>query len=164
MNPHYPDYYSGKTPPADWQLPIPLKFLTVERNTEFIFPFKTEENILEDEVKILIKEALSEVGIGAKTSVGYGYFKDLQYVPVQEDQLGGVDSKIAQSPLQTTKLPGYLKNPNELNDDFLNPDGSFKTEEQYKNFLVSKKAKFSKKRKQQYEKAKNWYEKQQDKK
>lgn len=40
MNPHYGDYYSdenGKTPPADYLDPTPIKFLTVKPGTVFIF-------------------------------------------------------------------------------------------------------------------------------
>lgn len=43
MNPHYPDYYketgqdNPQTPPANWQSPIPVKFLTVAPGTEFRF-------------------------------------------------------------------------------------------------------------------------------
>ncbi|MEO0297503.1 MAG: type III-B CRISPR module RAMP protein Cmr6, partial [candidate division WOR-3 bacterium] len=36
MNVHYPEYYSGDKPPADWQNPNPIKFLTVEK-TKFQF-------------------------------------------------------------------------------------------------------------------------------
>jgi CRISPR-associated protein Cmr6 len=43
MNPHYPDYYketgqdNPQTPPANWQSPIPVKFLAVAPGTEFRF-------------------------------------------------------------------------------------------------------------------------------
>lgn len=43
MNPHYPDYYKEtgeekpKTPPANWQSPVPVKFLTVAPGSEFRF-------------------------------------------------------------------------------------------------------------------------------
>lgn len=43
MNPHYPDYYKEtgearpKTPPANWQSPLPVKFLTVAPGTAFRF-------------------------------------------------------------------------------------------------------------------------------
>jgi len=43
MNPHYPKYYeetgqpSPKTPPANWQSPVPVKFLTVASGVEFRF-------------------------------------------------------------------------------------------------------------------------------
>ena len=78
MNPHYPKYYSEGQPPADWQNPVPIKFLTIE-NTKFSFYLtsKTEDdpnkNLLNIAKKMLL-EALKDYGIGAKTSLGYGIF------------------------------------------------------------------------------------------
>jgi len=78
MNPHYPEYYAGKEPPADWQNPVPIKFLTVE-NTKFEFYLgikdKNSEGLL-DKTKRLLLEALKEYGIGAKTSLGYGILEE----------------------------------------------------------------------------------------
>ncbi len=84
MNVHYPDYYGGNKPPADYQNPNPIFFLTVS-NTKFKFIFgkiknRQEaivtgkfkgENILNLTFSNLI-EALAEYGIGAKTAIGYG--------------------------------------------------------------------------------------------
>ncbi len=76
MNNHYPDYYEGaKKPPADWQSPRPIFFLTV-KNTKFKFLIgsKSEENNnLVNRTFAMLKEALDFNGIGAKTAVGYGY-------------------------------------------------------------------------------------------
>jgi CRISPR-associated protein Cmr6 len=75
MNPHYPDYYSENTPPADWQSPVPIKFLTVEK-TKFSFHLaakKDAQNFL-NTATTWLKEALENYGIGAKTSLGYGIF------------------------------------------------------------------------------------------
>lgn len=75
MNPHHPDYYSGNKPPADWQNPNPIKFLTVEE-TKFNFNLLSkDENLLNKTIKLLFN-ALSMHGIGAKTSLGYGIFKN----------------------------------------------------------------------------------------
>lgn len=74
MTPHYGDYYKGIAPPADWQSPNPILFLTVEE-TEFQFMLGCKEddkNLLETALKWLEK-ALQNKGIGAKTAVGYGY-------------------------------------------------------------------------------------------
>jgi len=83
MNPHYSDYYGGKKdkqgnpiPPADYLNPVPIFFLTVE-DTKFEFVIgakKVYENYL-NEMEVLLENALSNHGIGAKTSVGYGIFK-----------------------------------------------------------------------------------------
>ncbi|MGQ9702775.1 MAG: type III-B CRISPR module RAMP protein Cmr6 [bacterium] len=75
MTPHYGDYYSdkGKTPPADWQNPNPIKFLTVEK-TKFRFFLASKDNRLLDKEKEYLSQALQAHGIGAKTSLGYGSF------------------------------------------------------------------------------------------
>lgn len=79
MNPHYPDYYSGDKPPADWQNPRPIKFLTVE-NTSFKFSLLSlkkdnKDNELLEDAATFLQKALENYGIGAKTSLGYGIFK-----------------------------------------------------------------------------------------
>lgn len=87
MNPHYGDYYAKNKAPGDYYNPNPINFLTVE-NTPFRFVFGVnpknnvkvtwfnEEMLLIDLAKKLIKEALILSGVGAKTAVGYGYFKE----------------------------------------------------------------------------------------
>ncbi|RMF58778.1 MAG: type III-B CRISPR module RAMP protein Cmr6 [Calditrichaeota bacterium] len=86
MNPHYGPYYSdeeGKIPPADYHSPVPVTFLTVQ-NTTFRFWLSLQdrsgqlqgssniEKVLSTAEEWL-KKAISKFGIGAKTSVGYGY-------------------------------------------------------------------------------------------
>jgi CRISPR-associated protein Cmr6 len=73
MNPHYPKYYSEGQPPADWQSPVPIKFLTVE-NTKFQFYLVSKNEDLLEKSLDLLKEALNHHGIGAKTALGYGIF------------------------------------------------------------------------------------------
>ncbi len=78
MNPHYPDYYGKNQPPADWQNPVPIKFLTLE-NTRFSFYIaakKGNKDLLDKAIEFL-KDALKNYGIGAKTSLGYGIFNIL---------------------------------------------------------------------------------------
>ena len=101
MNPHYPKYYNhepGTTdfqPPADWQSPVPIFFLTI-KDTSFQFLFGMRKGAKEfgnvnfnhpedtdwnkdgsviDVLRDLLKEALTYHGIGAKTAVGYGRMK-----------------------------------------------------------------------------------------
>jgi CRISPR-associated protein Cmr6 len=79
MNPHYPEYYSKGQAPTDWQNPIPIKFLTVE-NTKFQFYLAVRggnSNKILEKTKELCLEALKEHGIGAKTSLGYGIFEEI---------------------------------------------------------------------------------------
>jgi len=91
-NVHYPDYYNDKKlPPADYQNPNPIPFLTVEKTEfEFLIGIKDKDNKpietgeLKGEplktAKGWLEEALKNYGIGAKTSVGYGFFQDLKVV------------------------------------------------------------------------------------
>ncbi|RKU12138.1 type III-B CRISPR module RAMP protein Cmr6 [Candidatus Poribacteria bacterium] len=77
MNPHYPDYYSGSKPPTDHQSPRPINFLTVEK-TNFRFAFLAEDQKLLCKIKDRFEDALDMKGVGAKTAVGYGYFRDFK--------------------------------------------------------------------------------------
>lgn len=78
MNPHYPSYYreQGDEPPADWESPSPVFFLTVSK-TPYLFAVaaRSEQgNRLLDLAEQWLRGALRELGIGAKTSADYGYW------------------------------------------------------------------------------------------
>lgn len=85
MNPHFTKYYSENKPPADYLDPVPVFFLTVA-NTGFTFNVGYKPAISvklgdmqgenKDIIKNLLTSALTEHGIGAKTAVGYGYFRE----------------------------------------------------------------------------------------
>ena len=77
MNPHYPNYYSGSEPPTDSQNPVPINFLAVEKTT-FRFAFLAKKQGLLDKLKARFEDVLEMKGIGAKTAVGYGYFRDFE--------------------------------------------------------------------------------------
>jgi len=75
MNPHYPEYYNEQKPPTDNQNPVPIKFLTVVKETIFNFYFKNSEvykEAFETDLKQDLINAFNYLGIGAKTGVGYG--------------------------------------------------------------------------------------------
>lgn len=90
INPHYASYYSdpeGKKSPGDYDTPIPIVFLTVETKMGFRIVLTAQENSLIQRGKFsgkrilptaaqYLKEALADQGLGAKTSVGYGYALD----------------------------------------------------------------------------------------
>ncbi|MGI6393639.1 MAG: type III-B CRISPR module RAMP protein Cmr6 [bacterium] len=80
MNPHYGDYYSGTKPPADYLSPVLIPFLAVPKGVKFSFLLSMTQNHYKEEImekaKNLTLKALTEHGIGAKTAVGYGYFKE----------------------------------------------------------------------------------------
>jgi CRISPR type III-B/RAMP module RAMP protein Cmr6 len=96
MNNHYPDYYEGKKPPADWLSPRPIFFLTM-KDVEFRFllgviqrPASKEEELdshtLINTAKEWLENALFESGIGAKTAVGYGRMRQPATISTQAGQ------------------------------------------------------------------------------
>ena len=102
MNNHYQDYYMGDKPPADWMDPNPIKFLTV-RNATFVFRmFADKEDVdkttLEKVAKALSR-ALTDLGIGAKTAVGYGRLERFREM---EPELGQESISFVQSTVDST--------------------------------------------------------------
>jgi len=180
MNPHFQEYYSEGKNPADWLSPVPVKFVTVAGGCEFVFPFITEDPELQKNIESLINEALTDSGIGAKTAVGYGYFSDLSTVagkpktdaqPSKETPTSQ-NKTICEQTYKTSEerekplpavhaepLARYQKNSTELKDDFLKPDGSMKSMEEYQKYIELQGKQFKKDDKQLYEKAKKFYEK-----
>lgn len=81
MNPHYSEYYNDpdNNPPADYYSPVPIFFLTVAAGSSFNFtiaPVRGRGTM--DDVKegfSLLQKALTYIGAGAKTAVGYGFFE-----------------------------------------------------------------------------------------
>lgn len=76
MNPHFSEYYSDNSntvPPADYYDPKPIFFLVV-KNTKFEFTVGSKDTKVLSIAYDWMNKALIEHGIGAKTSVGYGYF------------------------------------------------------------------------------------------
>ena len=79
MNPHYPDYYQGKEPPTNWQSPQPITFLTVAARTPFLFAVGWRHGAADNtdvfkKAVHWLQTGLENLGAGAKTSAGYGYF------------------------------------------------------------------------------------------
>jgi len=117
MNPHYPKYYSGEEPPTDWQSPVPVYFLTVAANTEFRFAvgwrgaLDEEGRRLRNLAQTWLIEGLTQLGAGAKTSAGYGYF-----LPPQPSQPAGAVSQPAATtqalqPAPTSPTPALPATP-----------------------------------------------------
>jgi CRISPR-associated protein Cmr6 len=76
MNPHYTKYYGGDEAPSDWQNPSPIKFLAIPRGIKFRFYFKNAKiykDIFGNELQEDLKKAFYGIGIGGKTSLGYGF-------------------------------------------------------------------------------------------
>jgi len=69
---HHPDYYQGKeSPPADWDSPNPVPFVSVRGGVKFLVALDGPDEWVEAAFQIL-GLALAEEGIGAKTNSGYG--------------------------------------------------------------------------------------------
>lgn len=68
---HHPKYYQGdnNSPPADWDSPIPIPFLTASGS--FLIALSGPAQWVQAAFEIL-GSALRDEGIGAKTSSGYG--------------------------------------------------------------------------------------------
>ena len=78
LNPHYKDYYApagNPQPPADYIDPVPISFLTVEGTFKFAIGCRHEHRDLLETTSRYLRATLTQYGLGAKTAVGYGYFK-----------------------------------------------------------------------------------------
>jgi CRISPR-associated protein Cmr6 len=69
---HHPDYYQGNKPPADWDSPTPVSFLSA--TGDYLIAIGGDQRWADKALEIL-GMALQEEGIGAKTSSGYGRMK-----------------------------------------------------------------------------------------
>lgn len=82
MTPHVPKYYQGNEPPTDWQNPIPVYFLTLAPDTEMRFAVGWRGELTErareqrQRAEAWLIGGLTELGVGAKTAAGYGYFQN----------------------------------------------------------------------------------------
>lgn len=75
LTPHYTEYYQdGKLYPGDWYTPVPISFLAVDKNSEFNFTLYSKNKNLCVEAAEMLFNALCVLGVGAKTSIGYGLF------------------------------------------------------------------------------------------
>lgn len=79
VNCHHKDYYAGTKPIAtDDEAPIPNPFPAVEAGSTFLFtlaPLRGAGNAELAFAKEYLIKALTENGVGAKTSAGYGWFE-----------------------------------------------------------------------------------------
>lgn len=80
MNPHFPNYYQKGDPPAVWQSPVPVYFLTVAPGVPFWFAvgwrgvFDQNAQRLRQRAEDWLRLGLTTLGAGAKTNAGYGFF------------------------------------------------------------------------------------------
>jgi CRISPR-associated protein Cmr6 len=77
MTVHHPEYYGGKNvPPAEWDSPNPVSFLTARG--KYLLAVTGPQAWAETAMKILA-QALAYDGVGAKTAAGYGRLKVAGY-------------------------------------------------------------------------------------
>lgn len=80
LTPHQGPYYQGGAAPGDWHNPIPAPFLTVAPGQAFRFVVLAAGRhgdchpSLCSDAAAWLKDALSELGAGAKSAAGYGRF------------------------------------------------------------------------------------------
>lgn len=86
---HYPKYYNKNDFPGDNQDPTPLLQIAVSANKPFIFGVAWNQTFAEEASKKskylqqgikYLQHGLSIIGIGSKTSSGYGYFENFQVI------------------------------------------------------------------------------------
>lgn len=90
MTPHYGDYYKGASMPTDDINPKPINFPVIDTNAEFdikilcskeiykLYNGKNVGDVKSFNVKEEFKSFLAEKPLGAKSSVGYGYFENIK--------------------------------------------------------------------------------------
>lgn len=78
MTVHHADYYKSDGPPADWDEPNPVSFLT---STGVYLAALTGPSEALDVAEAFLRDGLAHLGIGAKTAAGYGRAKLTRYVP-----------------------------------------------------------------------------------
>lgn len=99
MNPHHADYYGGGgAPPADWDSPVPVPFLSVKGT--FLLALAPAPGVPREEARPWLQAAwrilawaLREEGVGAKTASGYGRMD--------------LEGESAPSPPQAASSPAY---------------------------------------------------------
>jgi CRISPR type III-B/RAMP module RAMP protein Cmr6 len=96
MNNHFQDYYGddgGTIAPSDDMNPNPVFFLVVDSGSEFYFPIVAKSEGDLQRTSGFLQQALSEWGVGAKTSVGYGMFHDFKIEFIEPAKLTAVQEQ-----------------------------------------------------------------------
>ena len=81
LTPHHRKYYMGSAPQADWDDPNPVHFLSATGSYLVAIAASAGGEDWLNAVWQILKYALTEIGIGAKTSSGYGrlYLEDTSH-------------------------------------------------------------------------------------
>lgn len=124
MTVHHQAYYGGgDVPPADWDDPVPVPFLSVSGTFTLILSAAPGEEGRDALTAMadLLTQALNEEGLGAKTSSGFGRFEVQQAAQATPDAVpaGGTSPSIPAPPSLPTWLsvvlaPNARWTPNDL--------------------------------------------------
>jgi CRISPR-associated protein Cmr6 len=132
INTHYGDYYSQGKPPTDDQKLTPNSFLNIVRQgkyhnqeieSKFMIAFSQLEDLSQvyqeygiDSLEQIITACLENQGMGAKTSVGYGYFEKCD---IDADFYHKCKKRQKEKELQTEKeLPKYKQMISKISKSF----------------------------------------------
>lgn len=86
---HHPKYYSHKDAwPTDFDDPIPIPFLVVRPGAEFLFAITAPIKEWGEYARNLMKWCLENLGAGAKTNAGYGWFSPPKEITSQPSVSG----------------------------------------------------------------------------
>ena len=77
LNPHYQEYYTGDSPPADYLSPVPVLFPTIRAGTRFCFMLACQDTDLLALAARWVRETAQILGLGAKRSAGYGAMRPI---------------------------------------------------------------------------------------
>lgn len=119
MTPHYSRYYRGDGAPSDDDQPIPIPFLAVGPGQQFLLAGLGSAEHL-DRIEQALVDALEWMGIGAKTSSGFGRLgrkiadesKLLHAIEVEEANAARAERRRTMPPWQVEMLDdGYEESP-----------------------------------------------------
>ena len=92
MTVHHPEYYRGDdVPPADWDSPNPVAFVTAKGR--YLLAVTGPDKQWTKTAMEILTEALQNDGIGAKTAVGYGRMSVPRPPEPEEDRLGAANQR-----------------------------------------------------------------------
>lgn len=77
LTPHYQAYYSDDSKsifPGDYMSPVPVPFICLDKGVEFAFLVQAADRVLLERALTFLKGGLTNIGVGAKTNIGYGFF------------------------------------------------------------------------------------------
>jgi CRISPR-associated protein Cmr6 len=133
VNNHHPAYYQGKDAPGDWDDPVPVYFLAIQPGARFSFALGRRRDDVPEELLGLARQwldgGLTQLGFGAKTAAGYGYFQADELSPEVHATWTGLLATTAQAPpphvipraerTATLELitPAFLAGANQQKDD-----------------------------------------------